>query len=151
MFMANALKSSETLHLVTFKLGKQEYALDILNVQEVNRMVNITIMPNANDGFEGVINLRGKVIPIISLRKKFGLVSNDSDEKARIMVIDAGRTMGMIVDSVSEVLRLPSDTVEPPPSMVRGGSIEYVKGVGKLDNRLVMLLDVDKLMDVQAG
>jgi len=145
--MENALKTAEILQLVTFKLGKQEYAVDILKIQEVNRLVNITVMPNAKDGLEGVINLRGKVIPVISLRKKFGLMTNDSDEKSRIMVIDAGKTIGVIVDSVSEVLRLSSDAVEPPPSMVWRGSSDFVKGVGKLDKRLVMLLDVDKLIE----
>lgn len=149
--MANSATTTEILQLVTFKLGKQEYAVDILKVQEVNRLVNITFIPNGDNGIEGVINLRGKVIPIVSLRKKFGMASNDSDEKARIMVIDAGRTVGVIVDAVSEVLRLSADTVEPPPSMTRGGSIEYVKGVGKIDKRLVMLLDVDKLFGVQAN
>jgi purine-binding chemotaxis protein CheW len=148
--MASAT-TTETLQLVTFKLGKQEYAVDILKVQEVNRLIAITAMPNTDDSLEGVINLRGKVIPVVSLRKKFGMKANDRDEKARIMVIDAGKTIGVIVDSVSEVLRISSDIVEPPPSMVRGGGIEYVKGVGKLDSRLVMLLDVDKLLGVQVG
>jgi len=149
--MENAVTNRETLQLVTFRLGKQEYAVDILRVQEVNRLVNITFMPNAGECIEGVINLRGRVIPIVSLRKKFGLDANDMDGKARILVIDAGRTVGVIVDSVSEVLRLSTEAVEPPPSMARGGSVEYVKGVGKLENRLVMLLDVEKLFGDRSG
>jgi len=145
--MSTTTSGSDVLQLVTFKLGKQEYAVDILKVQEVNRIVEITFMPNMDDAVEGVINLRGKVIPIVSLRKKFGMEANEADGKARIMVIDAGRTVGLIVDSVSEVLRLSPDTVEQPPAVAQRGSLDYVKGVGKLENRLVMLLDVEKLIN----
>jgi purine-binding chemotaxis protein CheW len=138
--------SSEILQLVTFKLGDEEYALDILRVQEINRMVEITSVPNSPPYVEGVINLRGKVIPVINLRKKFGLASRDVDAQSRIMVVDVGVITGLIVDSVSEVLRLPSSTVEPPPPMTSGIGSEYIKGIGKLEDRLIILLDIDRMI-----
>jgi purine-binding chemotaxis protein CheW len=142
----NAAVGSDILQLVTFKLGDEEYAMDILRVQEINRMVDITSVPNSPPYVEGVINLRGKVIPVINLRKKFGLGSRDVDAQSRIMVVDVGVTTGLIVDAVSEVLRLPSRTVEPPPQMTSGIGSEYIKGIGKLDDRLIILLDVDRMI-----
>jgi len=136
----------EVLQLVTFKLGDEEYAVDILKVQEVNRMVHITSVPNADRSLEGVINLRGRVIPVTNLRKKFGLETKELDDRSRIMVVDVGITIGLIVDSVSEVLRLPSDTVEPPPLIAGNGNTDYVMGIGKLEDRLLILLDLEKLI-----
>ena len=141
-----ATSGQEVLQLVTFKLGDEEYAIDILKVQEINRMVSITTVPNADRSLEGVINLRGRVIPVTNLRKKFGLDSKELDGHSRIMVVDVGTTIGLIVDSVSEVLRLPSDTVEPPPHIAGNGSTDYVMGIGKLEDRLLILLDIEKLM-----
>ncbi len=143
-----AIKTSqELLQLVTFKLGDEEYAIDILKVQEVNRMVDITAVPNSINYLEGVINLRGRVIPVINLRKKFALDAKTLDTQSRIMVVDVGITIGIIVDSVSEVLRISPDTVEPPPAMAGGGAeSDYIKGIGKLQDRLLILLDIDKLL-----
>jgi purine-binding chemotaxis protein CheW len=137
---------ASVLQLVTFKLGDEEYAIDILKVQEINRMVEITSIPSAPEYVEGVINLRGKVIPVINLRKRFGLDIKEADAQSRIMVVDIGVKVGIIVDSVSEVLRLSSDTVEPPPPMTTGNGSEYISGVGKLGDRLVILLDIEKLL-----
>ncbi len=144
--MSAAAASKELLQLVTFKLGDEEYAIDILKVQEVNRMVDITVVPNSIDYLEGVINLRGRVIPVISLRKKFGLSTKNLDTQSRIMVVDVGMTVGLIVDSVSEVLRISPDTVEPPPPMTGSVESDYIKGIGKLQDRLLILLDIDKLL-----
>lgn len=141
-----AATTKELLQLVTFKLGDEEYAIDILKVQEVNRMVDITAVPNSIDYLEGVINLRGRVIPVINLRKKFGLSLKNLDTQSRIMVVDVGTTVGLIVDSVSEVLRISPDTVEPPPSMAGGIDSDYIRGIGKLHDRLLILLDIDKLL-----
>lgn len=138
--------SISVLQLVTFKLEEEEYAIDILKVQEIIRMVEITSIPSAPEYVEGVINLRGKVIPVINLRKKFGLPVKEIDAQFRIMVVDVGVKVGIIVDSVSEVLRLPGDTVEPPPPMTTGNCSEYISGVGKLRDRLVILLDIEKLL-----
>jgi purine-binding chemotaxis protein CheW len=144
--MSTTASKSDILQLVSFNLGNEEYAVDILKVQEINRMVEITTIPNAPSYVEGVINLRGKVIPVINLRKKFGLELKEMDAHSRIIVVDVGKTVGLIVDSVSEVLRLSSDTVEPPPPMTGSGSSEYILGIGKLQDRLLILLDIDSLL-----
>ena len=135
------------LQLVSFNLGDEEYGVDILRVQEINRMVHITRVPKAPEFVEGVINLRGKVIPIVDLRKRFGLVAKPHDKNTRIIVVDIdGRTVGLIVDGVSEVLRFSMDTIEPPPPMVTGVDAEYIWGVGKLEDRLLILLDLSKVL-----
>lgn len=139
--------SKEVLQLVTFRLGNEEFSLDILRVQEIIRHMDLTRVPRTPDFVEGVINLRGRVIPVLDLRKRFGLPSDVRTNETRIIVVDVdNRTVGLKVDAVSEVLRLPSDTVEPPPSIVTGAESEYIKGVGKLDNRLIILLDVSKIL-----
>ncbi len=139
--------AGELLQLVTFKLGNEEYAVDILRVQEINRMVEVTQVPNSHVFVEGVINLRGRVIPVINLRKKFGLNTKEVDNQSMIMVVDIdGDTIGLIVDSVSEVLRLPSDTIEPPPPLVTGSNSDYIRGVGKMEDRLLILLDLNRLL-----
>ena len=135
--------------LVTFRLGEEEYGVDILKVHEIDRMMDITEVPNAPSSIEGVINLRGKVIPVINLRKKFNLPPREADGRTMIVVVDIGTSAGMIVDSVSEVLRISSDIVEPPPSMTTGLSSEYIRGVGKLKDRLLILLDIEKLLGTQ--
>ena len=136
----------ELLQLVSFHVGGEEFGLDILRVQEIIRIQQLTRVPNSPDFMDGVINLRGKVIPVISLRKIFGLGDLAHDKQTRIVVVEVnGSVLGFIVDSVSEVLRIPADTVEPPPRL---GHVqrEYVSGVGKLDNRLLILLDLERLM-----
>jgi len=138
----------DLLQLVSFHVGSEEFGLDILRVQEIIRVQQLTRVPNSPGFVEGVINLRGKVIPVISLRKIFGLGDAEHDKQTRIVVIEvSGAVVGFLVDSVSEVLRIPAGTVELPPRL---GEVkrEYVSGVGKLDNRLLILLDVDRLMTV---
>ncbi|MGB9710192.1 MAG: chemotaxis protein CheW [Thermodesulfovibrio sp.] len=138
---------TKILQLVTFTLGGEEYAVDILKVQEINRMKEITRVPNAPYYVEGVINLRGKVIPVVSLRKKFGLPEEEETAKQRIMIMDIqGITIGLIVDSVSEVLRISTDIVEPPPAMTYSVSSEFIWGIAKLEDRLIILLDMDRLI-----
>lgn len=147
--MANdlSLLSGSETQLVTFNLGKEEFAVPILQIQEINRLVDITRVPKSPDFVEGVINLRGKVIPIIDLRKRFSLHQSDLGKYARIVVVNMdGRMVGLIVDSVSEVLRLPSDAIEPPPPVVAGIGSEYIKGLGKLEGRLLILLDLSKIL-----
>jgi purine-binding chemotaxis protein CheW len=134
------------LQLVTFRLAEEEYALDILTVREINRMMEITRVPRSPDFIEGVVNLRGNVIPIIDLRKRFGLPPREPDKSTRIIVTEIGRrVVGFIVDTVTEVLRIRSDTVEPP-SEITGIDAEYIKGVGKVEDRLLILLDVEKVL-----
>jgi purine-binding chemotaxis protein CheW len=144
-----ASTSGELMQLVSFHLGSEEYAMEILGVQEIIRMVQPTRIPNAPEFVEGVINLRGQVVPVIGLRKRFGLEQRPFDRQTRIVVLETpGATVGFVVDSVSEVLRIPSDTVEPPPRMTRQGR-EFVSGIGKLEGRLLLLLDTQKLLDEQ--
>lgn len=139
------------MQLVSFNIGTEEFGVDILKVQEINRMVEITKVPQAPSYVEGVINLRGKVIPIIDLRKRFNLELKEQDKNTRIVVVDiVGNIMGMIVDSVSEVLRLPSNTIEPPPDLVTGINSEYINGVAKLEDRLLIFLDLSKVVDMEA-
>ncbi|HOJ42752.1 MAG TPA: chemotaxis protein CheW [Syntrophorhabdaceae bacterium] len=132
--------------LVTFKIEDDEFGVDILKVQEINRMMSITRIPNAPDFVEGVINLRGKIIPIVDLRKKLGFPGKEYDKSTRIIVVELeGIVLGFIVDSVSEVLRIPSSTIEPPPSIIRGIESEFIEGVGKLEDRLLILLELKKI------
>lgn len=138
---------SQILQLVTFTLATEEYAVEILKVQEINRMKEITRVPNAPYYVEGVINLRGKVIPVVSLRKFFGLPEEEDRTKQKIMIMDIqGTTIGLIVDSVSEVLRISSSVVEPPPPMTYSVSTEFISGIAKLEDRLIILLDMDRLI-----
>jgi purine-binding chemotaxis protein CheW len=140
--------NSDELQLVSFNIGTEEFGVEILKVQEINRMVEITKVPQAPHYVEGVINLRGKVIPIIDLRKRFNLDVKEYDKNTRIVVVDiSGSIMGMIVDAVSEVLRLPSSTIEPPPEIVTGLNAEYIKGVAKLEDRLLIFLDLSRVID----
>lgn len=140
-------KKDGDFQLVTFRVGREEFSVDILNVQEIIRMSEITRVPRAPEFVEGVINLRGKVIPVLDLRKRFGLSAVERNNESRIIVVDSGATVvGLIVDSVSEVLRLPASTVEPPPEIVGGVESDYIDGVGKLDGRLVILLNLDRVL-----
>jgi purine-binding chemotaxis protein CheW len=134
------------LQLVTFRLGDEEYAFDILSVREINRMMEITRVPRSPAFIEGVVNLRGNVIPIIDLRKRFGLPPRERDKSTRIIVSEVDRrVVGFIVDTVTEVLRIHADTVEPPGD-IAGIDAEYIKGVGKIEDRLLILLDVDRVL-----
>ncbi|HOF58216.1 MAG TPA: chemotaxis protein CheW [Syntrophorhabdaceae bacterium] len=140
------MKDDSILQLVTFKLENDEFGVDILRVQEINRMMNITKIPNAPTFTEGVINLRGKIIPIIDLRKKLGFVSRVYDKSTRIIVVELdGIVLGFVVDSVSEVLRIPRDIIEPPPSIIGNVESDFIEGVGKLQDRLLILLELKKI------
>ncbi len=140
-------QDADLLQLVTFSIGDEEFGVEILKVQEIIRMLEITKVPKAPPFVEGVINLRGKVIPILDLRKRFGLDSRSHDKNTRIIVIEiSSMIVGFIVDSVPEVLRLPANTVEPPPPVVAGLDSDYISGVGKLEDRLLIMLDLNRLL-----
>jgi len=137
------------IQLVIFKLGEEEYGVDILNVQEIIKMVEFTKLPNLPSFIEGVINLRGKIIPVIDLKKRFNLASKKYTEDNRIVVIDVNNiTVGMVVDAVSEVLRISCNTIEPTPTIISSIDTEYLKGVGKLEDRLLILLDIEKIFSL---
>lgn len=136
------------LQVVAFKLAEEEYAVDILNVQEIIRILEITRVPKSPFFIEGVINLRGNVIPVIDLRKRLGLTERTNTENTRIIITKLDEiTVGMVVDSVSEVLRLATASIEPPPSMLSNVDIDFIEGVGKIDERLIILLNLLKVMD----
>lgn len=135
------------LQLVTFKVSDEEYGVDILSVQEIIRHTGITRVPNAPTFVEGILNLRGKVIPIIDMRKRFGLATRQPDAQTRIVVFAlASGVIGCQVDSVSEVLRLPSSMVDPPPAVAAGVDSKYILGVGRLNDRLLILLDFNQVL-----
>ena len=140
-------RDDDLLQLVTFSIGSEEFGVDILKVIEIIRTMEITKVPKAPAFVEGVINLRGLVIPIIDLRRRFGLAEKAGESDTRIIVIEInGMSVGFVVDSVSEVLRIPANTVEPAPPVVAGVDSDYISGVGKLEDRLLILLDLDKLL-----
>ena len=147
MSMDSGLKKQddELLQLVTFSIGEEEFGVNILKVQEIIRTMEITKVPRSPDFVEGVINLRGKVIPIIDLRRRFGLRSRPGDKDTRIIVIEINSIIvGFVVDAVSEVLRIPASTVGPPPPVVAGVESDYISGVGQLADRLLIMLDLDR-------
>ncbi|PWL56824.1 MAG: chemotaxis protein CheW [Desulfovibrionaceae bacterium] len=138
------------LQLVTFSIDEEEFGVNILKVQEIIRIMEITRVPRSPEFVEGVINLRGRVIPIVDLRRRFGLAAIAHDKDTRIIVIELNSlVVGFIVDAVSEVLRIPADTVEPTPPVAAGMDSEYISGVGKLQDRLLILLDLDKLLTAE--
>lgn len=142
-------KSEELLQLVSFKIGDEEFGLEILKVQEINRMMDVTRLPNAPSYVEGVINLRGKVIPVIDLRKRLGMEPKEHDKHTRIIVMELhGKVVGFVVDAVSEVLRIPRSVTEPPPTFASSTGSDYITAVGKLEDRLLTLLDLEKILIV---
>jgi purine-binding chemotaxis protein CheW len=139
---------SELLQLVSFTIGSEEYGVDILCVQEINRMLNVTQVPNSPSYVDGVINLRGKVIPVIDLRSRFGMPRIARTKDTRIVVVELiGKTVGFVVDGVSEVLRIPRSVTETPPSTVmQNVESEFITSVAKLEDRLLILIDLEKVL-----
>ncbi|RJP61422.1 MAG: purine-binding chemotaxis protein CheW [Ignavibacteriales bacterium] len=139
---------SELLQLVSFKIGKEEFGVDILKVQEIIKIISITKVPNSPHFVEGVINLRGRVIPIIDLRVRLGMEKKIHTNDTRIVVVElGGKIVGFIVDEVNEVLRISKSITEAPPELVTGVDSEYITAVGKLEDRMLILLDLDKVLN----
>ena len=148
--IVNKNENDEILQLVSFKIGSEEFGVDILKVQEINRMLQITKVPNTPDFIEGVINLRGRVIPVIDLRVKLNMAKKEHDKQTRIIVVELeDKTVGFLVDEVSEVLRIPKSITEAPPELVANVNSEYITAVGKLEDRLIILLDLEKALTLQ--
>jgi purine-binding chemotaxis protein CheW len=140
-------ETGELRQFISFSVGEEEYGLELLRVKEVIRVREITWLPRAPSFVKGIINLRGDVIPIIDLRDKFGLGSRSDSEQTRVIVVEVeNRLMGMTVDSASQVVRIPADQIDPPPPVLGGFSQEFINGVGKLEDRLVILLNVDAIL-----
>lgn len=144
----HATQHDELIQLVSFMLADEEYGVEVLKVREIIRMPTITKMPNTPQHVEGIINLRGKVIPIISMRKRFGLMESENSGHTRIIIMDVvGTLTGFIVDAVSEVIRIHSSEIQPPPSMIMSGGIgrEFITGVFNHADRLLIIMDVDRM------
>ena len=136
------------LQVVGFRIGRETFGLPISMVREIVRVPEITSVPNAPDYIEGVINLRGRIIPIVDLRKRFGDKSFARDKKNRIVVVELrSRAVGLIVNSASEVLRIAPSEIDEPHNVFKEGELNYITGIGKLKGRLVILLDLDKVLE----
>jgi purine-binding chemotaxis protein CheW len=133
--------------VVGFRIGNETYGVRIGSVREIVRVPEITSVPNAPDAIEGVINLRGKIIPVMDLRKRFGIEVAQPDKKNRILVVELeNKLLGLIVSSASEVLKIPPSEIAAPSTVFAEGESSYVTGVGKLKGRLIILLDIARLL-----
>jgi purine-binding chemotaxis protein CheW len=136
------------LHIVGFRVGRETYGVPIVSLHEIVRVPEITAVPDAPDYVEGVINLRGKIVSVIDLRKRLGEKEITSSRRNRILVVEHnGRLSGLIVDSASEVLKVPAEDIEPSPTQFEEGSLNCVTGLGKHQGRLIVLLDMAKLLE----
>jgi purine-binding chemotaxis protein CheW len=142
--------ATEMKQLISFAVGAEEYGLELLRVKEVIRMRQITWLPKAPSCVKGIINLRGDVIPIVDLRDRFGLQSIEHTEMTRVIVVDVeGRSVGMVVDSASQVVRLPADQFDPPPPVMGEASRDFITAVGKMGDKLIIMIDVDRILSYE--
>ena len=148
---ADGAVTSDIRQLVVFQLAGGSFGLDIQNVREINRLTEVTPIPTAPDYVEGIMNLRGAVVPVVNLRLRFGLEKSEVTKDSRIVVIESNNNvLGLVVDQVSEVLRLPSSEVESADNMATGGvNVDCIAGVGKVGERLILLLAPDKLFTAE--
>jgi purine-binding chemotaxis protein CheW len=139
-------KSLDSIQIVCFKIGSEEYGIEILKVQEILKLPKVTKLPKSADYIKGVIDLRGKVIPIINLGKRFGIEFSAESESSRAIVVDIkGKRIGLEIDSVSHVIKIDSKDIEPPPPVVKGISGRYIIGIGKLKEGYVVILDINQI------
>ncbi|WP_018086503.1 chemotaxis protein CheW [Desulfurispora thermophila] len=135
--------------LVVFLLNEQLYGIDISQVLEIIRPTGVTVLPGTPDFIEGVINLRGTVIPVMDLARRFGLSSGQGTEEQRVVIVEsAGVKVGLLVDGVSEVLRVTGQQIQPPPAAGLVGGVECIRGIALLENRMIILLDMNKVLQV---
>jgi purine-binding chemotaxis protein CheW len=140
-------KSTGEIQLVVFDLASEYYGINISDVREIMRMQSITRVPGAYSFVEGVINLRGNVLPVIDLRKRLGLKISENTKESRIVVIDINSSeIGVIVDAVNEVLRVPNSAIEPASSVITNTNSNYLWGIAKLPDKLIILIDPDKAL-----
>lgn len=141
------VREEQMKQYVSFVLEGEEYGVPILSVQEIIRYETVTRVPQSANFIEGVLNLRGQVIPVVNLRMKFGLEHRDKSKSTRIIVVEvSGRVVGMIVDEVSEVLQIKTESIAPPPPMGTTVNSEFISGMGKMDEKLIILLDIDRIL-----
>jgi purine-binding chemotaxis protein CheW len=138
---------SREKQIVGFRVGRETYGVPIVLLHEIVRVPEITSVPDAPDYLEGIINLRGKIVSVIDLRKRFGQQSAEPQRRNRILVVEhLGRLVGLIVDSASEVLKIPESDIEGAPAMMQEGGLDCVTGLGKYQGRLIILLDIAKVL-----
>lgn len=148
--MTDPGREDRELQLVIFQLGREEFAVDVSQVREIIRMQDITRMPKAPSFVEGIINLRGQIIAVLDLAQRLSLESGERGSETRIIVVEAGDAkVGMIVDSVSEVMRISEEEVEPSPALAADVEAVYLRGVVKRDNRLIILLDLARVLGAE--
>jgi len=148
LYFEGSYSQDDEIQVVAFNLGKEEYAVDILNVQGIERVLNITRIPRSENYIEGVVNLRGNIIPIINLHKKFNLQAEGNEEDKRIIVFQFNDLkVGIIVDEVSEVLRLGKEDIEETGKVYSSINAEHIRGIAKVNNRLLILLDLLKILE----
>jgi purine-binding chemotaxis protein CheW len=146
--MSTERHSNRELQIVGFQVGHETYGVPITALHEIVRVPEITAVPDAPEYMEGVINLRGKIVSVIDLRKRFGVKEAAANRRNRILVVEFnGRLSGLIVDSASEVLKIAATDIEPPPAVLQEGGMGCVTGLGKYKGRLIMLLDTSKLLE----
>lgn len=139
----------KSLQLVVFSIGAELYGVGIDSVQEIVRVPDITGVPDAPDFLEGVINLRGRIVPVIDIRKRLRVKEAARTKLTRVLITENGSTVGLLVDSASEVLKIQPDAIEGPPEMISAIGVEYITGVAKIDGRLIILLDIKKILSVE--
>jgi len=141
------MAKDKDLHIVGFRIGRETFGVHISLVHEIVRVPDVTAVPEAPDYVEGVINLRGKIIAVVDLRKRFGEKEIKVHKKNRILVVEVnGKMVGLMVDSASEVLKIPPSEVDLPPNVFEDGELNYVTGVAKLHSRLIILIDLTKIL-----
>ncbi len=144
---ATHTNQEEIYQLVSFVIDNEEYGIDILKVQEINRVLEMTQVPSSPDFVECIINLRDRIVPVVDLRRRFNLPSIEKDNQTRIIVVDINdKTVGFLVDRVHEVIRIERASIEPTPDLVTNVQTRYITGVAKLDDRLLILLDLDSVL-----
>ncbi|GBF11623.1 MAG: chemotaxis protein CheW [Tepidibacillus sp.] len=148
--MSNTVEqNSSEIKFIVFRLGSEEYGVDVQQVKSIERMEHITRVPNTPPFVKGVINLRGVVIPIIDLRRRFSIEQKDYNESTRIIIVNVEEMeVGLIVDAANDVIDIPVQAIEPPPKVVGAVEAIYLRGVAKLANRLLILLNLDKVLNV---
>ncbi len=140
-------KTANSIQLVSFTVGNEDYGVHIGQVQEIIRMTGITHLPQTEEYVKGVINLRGNIIPIIDMRTKFHMDSLEYSELTRVIVVNMNdKLVGLVVDSVAKVLELAEKEIEDPPEVIHGLSREYIDGIGKLDEKMIIILKVEKVL-----
>lgn len=135
------------VQLVTFKVGGEEFGLDVFSVHEILRYTGVTPVPRAPAFVEGVLDVRGSVVPVVDLRRRFEVREFAFDDDTRIVLVEySGERLGLVVDSVTEVLRAPETSISPPPAYIRGLAAEFVRGIVRLEQRLVILIDLERIL-----